>query len=434
MAASSQTPLIIEWSPDQIRVLDPHSLKSSLYESLSFANLSGREAIIAVRRGSVLIRTFYVPNAPRPDVRRILEVQLARVLPFSPGEYVFDFRVGDRLTAKGKVAVVGAIKTELLNRIYNEAEQAGIRIKAVLPAAMGAWQATQSMAQRDAAVVEVVGETLNIDIVQEGELWYSRTVPSPRIGGLLDSESVNDEIFRTFAIAEAIPSTTLGPAHAALSLDVILPRETLSYLAEPNVISRNLFSFELPSRVAARLQRQEQWRAGRAISAALVALMMVSYLAATQYQAITSVEDETKYANQKVQAAAKEVKLALEEESQYAKDMQILNVAFHPGQTVGDVVTTLANSAPKESWLTSIAIGRDRPMTLVGTAISDASVSQFVGDLAKSPRFSEVKATSMNRGVIGKQVVTDFIIGGRTHGLLNFERRSLKATSTGARL
>jgi Tfp pilus assembly protein PilN len=231
-----------------------------------------------------------------------------------------------------------------------------------------------------------------------------------------------------------MPSSTLGPSHPGLSLDVILPRESLSYLADPNVIARSLFSFELPSRVAARLQRQEQWRAVRAIAAALVALVMVSYLAATQFQAIASVEDETRIANQKVQAATKEVKLALEEESQYAKDLQILAVAFHPGQTLGDVVTTLANSAPKESWLTSIAVGRDRPMTLVGTAISDANVSQFVSDLSKSPRFAEVKATSMNRGVIGKQVVTDFIIGGRTHGLLNFERRSLKSTTKGERL
>ena len=225
MAASTQALLVIEWSPDQVRVLDPQSLKSSTYDSLGLANLSGREAIIAVQRGRVLIRTFYVPSAPRPEVQRILELLLARALPFAPGEYVFDFRVGERLTAKGKVAVVGAIKTELLNRIYSEAEQAGIRVKAVLPAALGAWQATQAMAQRDAAVVELVDDTLNIDVVREGELWYSRTVPAPQIGERLDSESVHDEVFRTFAIAESMPSSTLGPSHPGLSLDVILPRE-----------------------------------------------------------------------------------------------------------------------------------------------------------------------------------------------------------------
>jgi Fimbrial assembly protein (PilN) len=426
MASASQSPLIVEWSPDQVRILDPNSLKSSVYPSLASANHSGREAIIAVRRGSVLIRTFYVPNAPRPEVTKILEMQLTRSLPFAPGEYVFDFRVGEKLTPKGKVAVVGAIKTELLNRIYAEGERAGLRIRAVVPAALGAWQASRSLAQKDAAVVEILDDALNIDVVQDGELWYSRTVPVPTIGELIDTESVGDEVSRTFAIAEILPKAVIGPAIPGLSTDATLPREALSYLAEPNVVSRQLFSFELPSRVAARRQRQEQVRAGRAILASVIALGMVSYLAETQYQAMTSVETEAREVDQKVQAAAKEVKVALQAESEVAQDAKILDIAFRPGQTLGDVVTVISNSAPSDGWLTSLAVGRDRPMTLVGTAISDANVSQFVADLAKSPRFSEVKATSVNRAVIGKRIVTDFIIGGKTHGLLSFERRSLK--------
>jgi Tfp pilus assembly protein PilN len=426
MAAPSQLALVLEWSPSRVRIFDPVTLQSTYANSLAEVSTGGREVIIGVRRTSVLIRTVTVPNAPRADVRRILDIQLAKLLPFAPGEFVYDFRVGDQLTNRGKTAIVGALKTELLNRVYDEAAAANIRVRAVVPIAFGSWLAARAANARDGAVVDLNDGSLNIDIIRDGELWYSRTVPLPP-----DPDGVDDEIARTFIIADSPPGPVIAAPGSGVTASITLPREPIAFLADSAAVTRQLFSFELPSRVEARRQRAEQWQATRAIIAATVAVALVGYLGVTHTAAQASVDQELSGVNRKLRAADKKVQIALAAQSDAAKAQQTLELALRPAQSLSDVIAVIANSAPKDSWLTSISVGRDRPMILIGSAVADENVGQFVAALTQSPRFQAVKTISINRGLIGKQPVTEFNIGGRARALFGFERRNRLALNAG---
>lgn len=412
----SDLPLLIEWSPTRVRVYDPQTGASKYGATLAECEPPrGRDAVVGVSRRSAFIRQITVPATSSATVADVVRFQLNEALPLDPEEVMFGYRLGSTSAGRGRLATAGAVRGESLARIYEEAKALGVRLKAVLPVAFGAWLAARHAGLSDAAVVGIDGETINVDLIRDGELYYSRSVPSADPLG-----DVQDEIERTFHAAEAEPLPVLAVATPEIPADRHDAKEALEYLGDLSQIDRLLFTLETPARQATRKRRIEQWRAQRATVAALLAICLGAYAyvvqtrkpVATKPTGVTTALSRTNRDRAVVQERLERAERA----------NRVLDVAFRPPQTLGDVVRSISNAASAEAWFTGLTVSRTAPISLTGLALHDRDVTRCLDAVAGDPRFSGMKVVSTVRGVVGKTPVTQFSIAGSPVGTLPYDR------------
>ncbi len=412
-------PLLVEWSPSCVRLLDPATGASRYGASLAECEPPrGRDVVVAISRRSAFVRSLTVPATSNAQIAEVIGFQMAQSLPLGASEVVFGFRLGANVPGKGRLAAVGAVRTESLTRIHEEARAAGLRVRAVLPVAFGSWLAARSLG--DCAVVAVEDDVLNIDLVKDGELLYSRTVP----GG--DPE---DEVARTFAIAEVAPMPVLALAAPEIAAEKHDPKEALAYLGDPKAIDRFLFNIEPPAAQAARSRRAERWKAQRAILATGFALGLAAYAYSTRKEV-----GKTAKPTGVTASLVRERKNQREAEERLAKATRanrVLDVAFRPAQTLGDVAVALANAAGGDVWFTGLSIGRGAPVMLNGLALKERDVSRCLASLSKDARFSGMKVVSTSKNDVGKVPVTQFTITGAAQGTLPFDRPMKRSKDAG---
>lgn len=397
--------LVLEWSPTQVIAHDPATGQSRPAANLAAVGASGREAVIGISRRSCFVRTVYVPNASRNEIEGILRVQLEGVLPFAPNEYVLAFRLGAFVEGKGRLAAVGAIKADALQRIADEAKSAGIRVRAILPVAYGSWMLARAQSLADAAVVEQTDDALNVDIVRGGELHYSRTVPAPET-----PEDIEDEIARTFAVADAMPSPVRRE-----------DRSPAFQLADPVGITR-AFSFEPPNQKQAQLERSGRWRSWRAIAAAGLAAGVAGYAYTVRLRLSPKPTPEQVQLNASLTSARKEQSKLGGRLDQVQRAERILDAAFKPAQTMSDMVTAIAQASSANAWFTNLTLSRDSQLSITGLGMHDKDVTDMMSNLTKEPRFQGMKVVSTTRTAMADTPLTQFYVIGNPVGVMPYDR------------
>lgn len=401
--------LVVEWSPTQVRVFDPLTGLSTLGTTIAECvgeGTKGRDAVVAISRRSAYVRSLYVPNASRAEIEGILRMQLEGMLPFAPNEYALAFRLGPFHEGKGRLAAVGAMKSEHLGRIADEAKSAGLRVRAVVPAAGAAWLAARAHVKTDVAVVEEQGNALNIDVLKDGELRYSRSVPLPN-----SPEDVEDEIARTFAVAEVEPMPLL-PAE---------DRPSISRLADPIAVTR-LFGFESPNKRQAQASRSAHWKKWRSIAAMGLAVGLVGYAYSVRLRQTPKTNPEAARLASTLRSVRKDGARVSDRLVRIQRAEKILDVAFRPSQTMGDVVTAIANATGEGAWFTSLTVGRGTPVSVSGLALKDNDVSAFMNAVTRDTRFQGMKVVTMGRTAMADTPLTQFYVTGNAVGMMPFDR------------
>jgi hypothetical protein len=413
-AAAVLAPQMIQWSPQSVRALDMATRAVSYASGIAefgSAIQNGREVIVAVSQRSAFIRSVSVPNVGKDEVAKVLRLKLGPVLPLNPTEYVFGFRLANDAKTGAKTAVVGAVKLDAVRRIQREAKEQGLRVRSVVPLAFGSWLAAKAHSLTDCAVVQAGNETLTIDLVEGGELRYSRSVPLPETSG-----EILDEISRTFRVAEIKPSRVLALASREVEADLHDAREALEYLADAHAIERSLFTLELPEVTAARESKAK----GRSMYLALTALAFAATLggiSGQRYSHDLASQADLKAKTLKQLSVATAARTAADlAEKQSAAMKSIVDTAFKPKQRFTDVITELGLPLGKDTWLTGISLERGKPIVLRGISIDGKSVAAYAADLNKNPRLRGMKVSFANSSMIEKKPVVQFSITGHVVG------------------
>jgi len=417
-AVSRSALRLAEWSPGHVRIIDLPTLRAvegAAFAECVDADSKGAGIVVAVGQSSAFIRNVRVPDASRNDIAKILELQGDQLLPLGGRDYVLGFRLTDVTEGKGRTAVVGAIKRETLKRIYADAEAAELKVRAVLPLAFSSWLAARRHSLDSCAVVSRHGGSVAIDIVQAGELWYSRCIPDP--GG---AEEILDEVRRTFSICQIPTAPILAGRRADIRADVEDDRESIEYLSDEDAIGKLLFSFALPTDSESQSRRGNHLRMARALLALALALGLGAYAALKQIPAIRASHAPAADPALSTAQADRDAALARIDRANLANG--ILDVAFAPSQSFSDMVDVLSNAATRSSWFTALTIGRGKVVSVSGVALSDADVASFVGEVSKSPRFKDMKVVSATKGTVGKKTVTQFTVSGQAVGITPFDR------------
>ncbi len=407
----SNLPLLAEWSPGSVRLLDPATGATARGETLAeCAPERGREVVVAVGRRSAFVRALPVPAAGRAEVERIVGLGLMGSLPLEPRDTVF----GYRLSPDRRAASVGAMRAESLVRLVAEAQAAGLKLRAVVPVAYGAWLAAKERGLSRCAVVSWDEGVLGVDVVEGGELVYSRAVPAA-------SDEAEDEILRTLATAGAAPSAVLALAAPEVPAELHDARDALARLADLRTIDRELFSIELPARREARLARARRWRVQRALAAGIVALATVGYAGTARARAARPAQ-LPKGLEAAAKAARRDRDAAVARADAATKANKVLDVAFGPAQTATDVLSALANAAPRDAWVTALSVARGAPASVAGYALRGKDVTAYFDAVAKDPRFQRMQVVSTSVATVAKTPVVQFALSGDAVGTPPFDR------------
>lgn len=401
MSRASLPPVpVIEWSPNGVVLLDPATGKLTQGDSLASirSKIPGDEVVIALSRRSSFIRTARLPDASKSEVQKILQLQIGTLFPVQPAETAVDFYLTDNKNGEGRLAVVAAIKSDVLKTVMAELTASGLKTRAIVPAALGSALLAHQKQLSLAAVVQETPEGLAIDLIEDGELKAARVTPMPGAANL------DSEIARSFAAAKMEPAQVIatgGLEHSGWQSD---PRSTLAQLADCQLP----ISLEPPDLVAKReLDRVRRFR--RITIWLWVAVIMLAAVLfdqrVTQQQAVTAGEKKWTKILAKKRESKREAESKLKE---LRKVETVLNLGFEPRQRLVDVVSIVTKLTPEGLWVTGMTMERGKLATLRGTALNGEAVTKFLEQLSANPRFRDVKLIFANNGQIEKTAVVQF--------------------------
>ncbi|MBS1719512.1 MAG: PilN domain-containing protein [Armatimonadetes bacterium] len=393
---------VVEWGPSQSTVLNLMSRDRKFGNSLAEAStvLNGHRNVVgAISRRATFIRQIRVPDAPREEVAKILDLKLDDLFPVPGSELAYDFLLTDDRNLDGRLAIVIAVRESDLNQFHDEAKTQGLKVSQVLPVALGSEEIARQKGMLNCAFVERSAEGLAIDLIQGGRLCYSRVAPS---GPGTDVEA---EVARTFAAA----GIERGPIIATEGLQIDgLPgaTTTLEALAKARTTidlePRAVIESREKSRTSGRVRLSGLLVAGAALVAAFVGLERFDAMSAIQ-------KDEAK--EKKAYTSAKTIRDGMKKKLERSKAVQIaVDRGFRPAQRLTEVLSVVTQVTPSDCWLTAITLERGRIMNLRGTSMSSQSVAAFVQALADNKRFRDAKLTFANNGKIGDKAVVEFAV------------------------
>lgn len=410
--------LVVEWSPRGVVAYDGRT--RSLVTDLK--GLSGREAIVGVSRRSVFVRTTRVPEATPEQIRQILTVRLVELFPLPATELAFDFELTDDVAEGGRLALVAAMPAVELRKLQADMHAAGIRVRQVLPIAIGSGLLATSIGHPQSAVVQTTEGGVGIDIVVQGLLRYSRVA---------GSGDIVSEVCRTFTVAGVPCSDIVAAGELTFpEADFKTSSNSLEALTTGEVPKLNL---ETPEAIEGRVRKLRGQRQRSALLLMLGAIAFAAYVY-TDYSDAATAADATQTNIDKQQKGRKDALKRAQAEVATATAMAApLDVAFKPAQPVSDVIALFTYYAPAGVWLTGINVERGKPVIIRGTATGNTAVTTYFQSLSAlsqgaDHRLRDVKLVFANNSNIEKVPVVEFSISAFPVGNLPLAQQARGAT------
>jgi hypothetical protein len=331
-------------------------------------------------------------------------MQIANLVPIAATDIAFDFRLSKSVNEEGRLAIIGAVSTDTLSQVTRDLKEAGIPAAAIVPVAFGSALLAQSLSLETCAIVEQSSEGLAIDIVADGELRYSRTVPFPT-----DADGISEEVCRTFNVARVTCSHIVAAGGlvfaGADSMASAHPLEAFSAVPIPRVG----INIEPPEAIELRRKKAEGSQARLAVAFWFAAVLAGFYVYTDRVDTSSKIASENaKYIFTKKQLDGSLDKLKSEIATQTGLQTA-LSTAFNPAQLPSDVTAELTDKMPTDKmWTTGFTFERGKPLLIRGTALDSDTVAAYVQDLAIDPRFRDVKLVFANNGMIENKPIVEF--------------------------
>lgn len=407
--------LVIEWSSRGYTAYDGRT--GTTRNSLD--GLSGREAVLALGRRSVFVRTTRLPNVSYAENRQILLIRADELFPLSLKELAFDFTLTEDTADGGHLALVVAASATDIRSAMAQLATAGIKVRRVVPASLGSALLAAKAGMREAAVVQPADEGIAIDIISSGVACYSRIVP---VGPNLEAD-----VCRTFTIAgiPCAPTIAAGP-NAWVGADRQVSTSSLAAIAEHPGGTLNL---RLPETVAAEESRQKSQKMRTALLMAAAAGALALYVYSDYDDAAAKVRaEDAKYGRQlrKLQSIQKVAEADAVKLTDFENE---LRRGYAPAQAFGDIFTTASDKLPDGVWLTGISLERGKELQLRGIAKTSGAVANYVRLLAAQPRLRNVRLVFANNSNIDKIPVTQFSVSAFPVGNLPILMQSKRSRS-----
>ena len=165
--------------PESVSVKDADSLGSFVRQVLSSARIRTTSVIVDIPRDQAVLNTMSLPAADIDDLAGMVQLQIAKELPFPLDDAVVDFAVAQQDSAANSADVlVAAVRFEVLGFYKAVCEQAGLKLDRVGLRPFANMVAVNEMLGEQASgrimFVDVGPSLTEIGIIRDGVLVFSR--------------------------------------------------------------------------------------------------------------------------------------------------------------------------------------------------------------------------------------------------------------------
>ncbi len=161
-------------------ISDPVQMGLHISHTLEQEGIATKHAIIDIPRDQVILKTLTLPTAHPDELPGMVEIQIAKELPFPPTEAVIDFAVAPAAqeAVTGEV-LVAAIRCELLEQYEATFAAAGLKLDRIglRPYAnmVAAFELLKHAVPERVLFIDVRPTFMEIDVLRNGSLSFSRS-------------------------------------------------------------------------------------------------------------------------------------------------------------------------------------------------------------------------------------------------------------------
>lgn len=404
MSKKTRVDVWIEWSPNEVRAITASGEAIRAEHTRDLKGKVGRRAMIIAGRNIAFLKTVRIPSAKPSEIAQIVRFQAQQLFSSAHGELGIGYRLAGQPSPEGRLAIVGAVPLAIVDEIYSDAEAAGFHCIGIVPRAAGSAFVAKRHGHASATVVELREDGAGIDLIENGEVVYSR-LATP-------GASAEVEINR----ARAASGLHQSPVIKCGTDSAAGPTELTKTLIES--FDEQMIVIQSPKVVAHQERAVVANRSRLAMLLGVAAIGVVALVWDGRDQAESAVQKQRVKFTNAIRGAHRLRDGANSEFSKFAAIDTDLDRAFEPAQPVGDVVTLAGNNAPNDIWLSAISLERGKPLLLRGVAISNEAVGAYLEALTNDDRFRDVKLVFANQAVLESTNVVQFSMSAHVVGNL----------------
>ena len=164
--------------PDSVSTNDSAAVGQWLRTRLDAEKIGHGAAIFALDRDVASLKVLELPTTDRDELPGMVRLAVERELPIDPAEAVIDYTVVSRGEATTRVQAVAVPRREI-QRIEEISEAAGVPVAWITLRCLGSTELVHLAGEDDSTgslVMDVTGEGLEILMVRDGEISFSRGV------------------------------------------------------------------------------------------------------------------------------------------------------------------------------------------------------------------------------------------------------------------
>lgn len=206
--------------PSGVDTDDPGQMGMHIRRTLDQEGITTRHALVDVPRDQAILKTLQLPTTQPDELPGMVEIQIAKELPFPAGEAVIDFTVeSDGREGPTGDVLVAAIRRELLEQYQATFEAAELKLDRIglRPHAnkIATCEFLRHAVPERVLFIDVRPTFMEIDVLRNGALAFSRSA-SVTIPANLEEPSI-------LSLHDAPPSTPGDEDHELAELSRVAP-------------------------------------------------------------------------------------------------------------------------------------------------------------------------------------------------------------------
>ncbi|MFQ5412914.1 MAG: pilus assembly protein PilM [Phycisphaerae bacterium] len=177
--------------PPDVDPLDPGQMGGHIRRVLDQQHISTRYTIVDIPRDQAILTTLRLPTAAPDELPGMVEIQVAKELPFPADEAVIDFATPHASADDGPTTdvLVAAVRREVLQQYEATCYAAGLRLERIglrpYASKVAIGELLKDAMPERVLFIDVMPTLMEIDVLREGQLVFSRaaSVMIPDRGG-----------------------------------------------------------------------------------------------------------------------------------------------------------------------------------------------------------------------------------------------------------
>jgi hypothetical protein len=387
-------PEIVQSGTAELTGHDADTIKLALVKT----GVTGPKGVLVVSRGQALLRDLELPAGSADELVSMVRFQVEREMPIPLDQVRYSYIETGR--ANGKVRIqVAAVPREMLDPAVAAVEAAGIKVAGVYISSFGLLSLYGKTDR--ATLVEVANGEAEILVTQGGRMEFSRTAP---LDGELQADQIAQEIRRTLLSygtkyagrdTGQIILAGEGPAAVALAgaLGQALDRSvtsvgpgSLETATAAGVCSGLLRGIVMPDLLHPPVAMRKFTLTKRHRIGGMAAFILLLLFVWSQI-ALSSKRAELEKKRQQLDALKPRATALTRTQTQ----TQLANQWFKTRNVWIDILSAFRqNVNTKTLWIVNVSFEDPGVIRLVGRALDDTHVTEFVTALKKTGKFGNI--------------------------------------------